>query len=130
MLYAVGDIHGESEMLRELLERLPLSSDDRLIFVGRACAAVLARERDVLHVRLVASEAYRIRNAIEHLGVPEADARRVLQDSDSNRERYHREFYGRDWSDPVLYHMVLNTGLLGIDGAAKLIEARARELDW
>jgi serine/threonine protein phosphatase 1 len=34
MLYAVGDIHGESEMLRELLARLPLADGDRVVFVG------------------------------------------------------------------------------------------------
>jgi serine/threonine protein phosphatase 1 len=34
MLYAVGDIHGESEMLRELLGRLPLAAGDRVVFVG------------------------------------------------------------------------------------------------
>lgn len=34
MLYAVGDIHGESEKLAELLEMLPLSSGDTLVFVG------------------------------------------------------------------------------------------------
>lgn len=107
-----------------------LGRNDRMVFVGRASAAVLARVRDVLHVRLVASEAYRIRNAIEHLGVAEADAQKVLDTTDRNRERYHRELYARDWNDPVLYHMVLNTELLGADGAAKLIVARARELGW
>ena len=34
MLYAVGDIHGEREMLAELLARLPLRPDDRLLFIG------------------------------------------------------------------------------------------------
>jgi serine/threonine protein phosphatase 1 len=34
MLYAVGDIHGESEMLSELLRKLPLSPGDRVVFVG------------------------------------------------------------------------------------------------
>ena len=34
MLYAVGDIHGESEMLRELLAKLPLGPGDRVVFVG------------------------------------------------------------------------------------------------
>ena len=34
MLYAVGDIHGESEMLCELLAKLPLVPGDRLVFVG------------------------------------------------------------------------------------------------
>ena len=34
MLYAVGDIHGERELLEELLATLPLRDDDRLVFVG------------------------------------------------------------------------------------------------
>ena len=34
MLYAIGDIHGEREMLEELLDRLPLEPDDRLVFIG------------------------------------------------------------------------------------------------
>ena len=34
MLYAVGDIHGESEMLSDLLAKLPLAPGDRVIFVG------------------------------------------------------------------------------------------------
>ena len=34
MLYAVGDIHGEREMLEELLASLPLREGDRLVFVG------------------------------------------------------------------------------------------------
>lgn len=34
MLYAIGDIHGERERLDELLEKLPLGTDDRLVFIG------------------------------------------------------------------------------------------------
>jgi cytidylate kinase len=117
-----------ARLSRQLVEEL--GRRDRMVMVGRACAAVLARERDALHIRVVASEAHRIRNAIEFLEIPEADAPGVVEERDRNRADYHREFYHRDWSDPVLYHMVLNTELLGVEGAAKLIEARARELGW
>jgi len=34
MLYAVGDVHGESEKLDELLAMLPLAQGDRLVFLG------------------------------------------------------------------------------------------------
>ena len=34
MLYAIGDIHGQREMLEDLLGALPLRDDDRLVFVG------------------------------------------------------------------------------------------------
>jgi len=117
-----------AKLSRELVAEL--GRRDRMVLVGRASAAVLAHATDVLHVRVVASETYRVRNAIEHLGGAEDDAHAVLAPRDRNRADYHREFYGRDWNDPTLYHMVLNTELLGYDGAAKLIEARARELGW
>lgn len=34
MLYAIGDIHGRLDKLDELLARLPLRGDDRLVFLG------------------------------------------------------------------------------------------------
>ena len=34
MIYAIGDIHGESEKLRELIASLPLEAGDELIFLG------------------------------------------------------------------------------------------------
>jgi serine/threonine protein phosphatase 1 len=34
LLYAVGDIHGERERLRQLLAQLPLQPGDRFVFVG------------------------------------------------------------------------------------------------
>jgi len=34
VLYAVGDIHGERELLSELLAKLSLTAEDRLVFLG------------------------------------------------------------------------------------------------
>ncbi|MGH7534431.1 MAG: AAA family ATPase, partial [Gemmatimonadales bacterium] len=98
--------------------------------VGRAAPAVLGRRDDALHVKVVASREYRIRAAAARLGVGAAEAAAVLDDADRMRGRYHREYYKRDWNDPVLYHMVLNTEALGLDGAAGVVVARAREMGW
>ena len=59
-----------------------------------------------------------------------SEASAVLDERDLARARYHKENYGRDWNDPVHYHMVVNTELLGADGAADLVIARARALGW
>ena len=34
MLYAIGDIHGRLDLLDELLGKLSLEPDDRLVFLG------------------------------------------------------------------------------------------------
>lgn len=103
---------------------------DRIVMVGRAAAAVLASERDAIHIRLVASQEHRVQLAIRELGLSESEARAEVQERDTNRERYHKEMFGRDWNDPVNYHMVLNTELLGCEGAADLVIARAKALGW
>jgi cytidylate kinase len=107
-----------------------LAREGRMVIVGRAAAAVLGEAVDALHARVVGPRDFRIRTAVDLLGVDAARAAKLLDETDRNRARYHREFYDRDWNDPVHYHMVLNTGWLGFDGAAELIVARARSLGW
>ena len=102
----------------------------RVVMVGRAAPVVIGLEHPALHVKLVAPREHRGRAAAERLGLDEAAAARRVDDTDRNRARYHREHYGRDWDDPLHYHVVLNTGLLGVDGAADLIVAAARLRGW
>jgi CMP/dCMP kinase len=107
-----------------------IAAQGRVVLVGRAAPAVLARERDALHVKLVAPRAFRIQVAAARLGCAAARAATILDDTDKMRSRYNREYYHRDWNDPVNFHMVLNTGMLGFDGATELVVGRARSLGW
>jgi CMP/dCMP kinase len=107
-----------------------VAAEGRVVLVGRAAPAVLARERDAIHVKVVAPREWRVRAAAERLGVSSAEAATVTDETDKMRARYHRQHYQRDWTDPVNYHMVLNTAALGLDGAAEVVVARARALGW
>jgi len=106
------------------------ASKGKLVLVGRAATAVLARERDSLHVRLVAPKAYRIAAAAARLGLDSDQAAAAVDQSDAARARYHRQYYQRDWNDPVNYHLVVNTGALGLEGATAVIVAEARRRGW
>jgi cytidylate kinase len=117
-----------AHVTRDVIEEL--GQQDRLVFVGRAAAAVLASEGNAIHVRLVAPIESRVREAMNRLGLSEEEARSAVEERDRGRERYHKELFGRDWNDPVNYHLVLNTEILGRAGAAELIVARARSLGW
>ncbi len=117
-----------AHVTREVIEEL--GRQDRLVFVGRAAAAVLTSERDAIHVRVVASLDFRVQEAIDRLGLGEQEARSEVEERDRGRELYHKELFGRDWSDPVNYHLVLNTEVLGRAGAAQLVVAHARSLGW
>lgn len=107
-----------------------IAAQGKVVLVGRAAPAVLSREADALHVKLVAPRAFRIQVALGRLGCSADKAASVLDTTDKNRARYLREYYRRDWNDPVNYHLVLNTGVLGFEGATALIVARARAMGW
>lgn len=107
-----------------------IAAGGRVVLVGRAAPAVLGRQADALHVKLVAARAFRIQVCCTRLGCNATHAATVLDDADKMRARYSREYYRRDWDDPVNFHMVLNTGLLGFDGATEIIVGRARALGW
>lgn len=107
-----------------------LAMEGRVVLVGRAAPAVLARKGDALHVRIIAPRADRIRAVMARQALGPADAERLMDDTDRNRQRYHREYYDRDWANPAHYHLVLNTGLLGYPGAGDVVVDRARRMGW
>ena len=121
----------EAELVRitETVVR-EVAAQGRVVLVGRAAPAVLARQTDALHERLVAPRAFRIQVATARLGCTPAQAATLMDDTDKMRARYTREYYGRDWYDPVNFHLVLNTGVLGFDGATEVVVGRARAMGW
>ena len=121
----------EADLVR-LTERVveEAAAEGRVVLVGRAAPAVLARERDAIHVKVVAPRDWRIRVIAQRLGMPLEEAATLTDETDRNRSRYHRQHYQRDWADPANYHLVLNTAALGLDGAANAVVDRARRLGW
>ncbi len=100
---------------------------DHAVLVGRAATAVVGRRENALHVRVVGPVAYRTQVISERLGIALEEAARRVRDIDAHRARYHRQYYNRDWADPDGYHLVVNTGWLGVERAAAVIVAAVRK---
>jgi cytidylate kinase len=107
-----------------------IAREGRVVLVGRGAAAVLGERERALHVQVVAPVDIRAERIAGRLNVTVEEARRQIHETDGRRARYHRENYGRDWADPVHYHVVINTGYLGLDGTADLIVREAGRRGW
>ncbi len=112
-----------------------IAAEGRVVLVGRAGPAVLRGKHDALHVKLVAAAEFRVQRLLAEgrlggdlEGGTEDAARKAIFDVDTNRARYLKQHYGLDWNDATNYHMVLNTGMLGLDGVTELIVARAKKM--
>lgn len=122
----------DEPQLVDLTERVvrEIGAQGKVVFVGRAAVAVLARQPEALHVQVVAPMEARIREAMTRLSADAKEAERVTRETDASRDRFHREYYGRDRGDPAGYHLVVNSAALGYEGAAEVIVQRARALGW
>jgi CMP/dCMP kinase len=110
-----------------------------MVIVGRAGQVILKDQPGVLHVRIEAPLEDRIQHLKQSIknseGHYQADVeiRRKAQDQITQRDKassdYTRRFYQVEWADPLLYHMVLNTGRVGIEQAALLIVRMVRILE-
>ncbi len=103
-----------------------MAAEGRVVLVGRAAPAVIGQNRDAIHVRVVAPRPDRVAAVAAARAVPEGEAERLVDESDRNRERYHRQHYQRDWRDATNYDFVINTGAVGVDGAVAAIVGRAK----
>jgi len=110
------------QTMRELAER------EDVILVGRGGNCFLKNDSHAFHVRVIAPMAVRCRRVMEYRWVREAVAKKLIADSDSQRRRYYESYFGIDWSNPLEYHITVNSGRLAL--AALDLVASAAERHW
>jgi cytidylate kinase len=96
------------------------------VIVGRGGQMVLHGWPDVFHIRVVAPLEMRIAHLQEKERISAESARARLEASAKARARYLRRSYGVQIEDPTLYHLTVNTGLLGLPQAISLVLQTSR----
>ena len=122
----MADVFGVHPPSTTLLQQtaetvLRLAGAGNVILIGRGAHLVTTKLPHVLHVRLVAPLEKRIEHCVEAYNMTRAEARKFCPREDSARRRYLKKFFNADIEDPLLYHMIINTGLVGYDNAARII---------
>ncbi|MBE7471731.1 MAG: cytidylate kinase-like family protein [Anaerolineales bacterium] len=92
-----------------------------VVIVGRGGQAILKDKPDVLHVRIVASLDARAQRLHEQANFSLGGAQDSAIQHDRASAEYLKRFYDVDWTDPILYDLVINTTKLGLEGATQLI---------
>lgn len=102
---------------------LKLARLGRCIIVGRGGSIITAKLKGGVHARLVAPESVRLGHLRSYFGLDEKEAVKFMHEHDAGRRRYIKTNFDRDIEDPLLYHAVLNTGLLGFGETADVLAA-------
>jgi cytidylate kinase len=96
------------------------------VILGRAGMVVLGDRSGVLRVRLDGPVEARIAHAIAQ-GVDEASARKDQRAVDRARDAYARVFFNARQDDPTLYHLVIDSTALTVDGSVDIIVRAASD---
>jgi hypothetical protein len=100
---------------------LHLAEMGHVILIGRGGNVITARLPNVFHVRLVAPLEKRIEHAHTFYKMSRKAARDFILREDAGRRRYLSKYFNARIDDPLLYHLVINTGLISFDEAAQII---------
>ena len=89
------------------------------VVVGRGAQCLLQGRADVFHVLAYAPIEQRVQ-ALQARWPEQRDVQAQLTGIDSQRAEYIRQYYGKDWLDPMLFDLCISTSI-GLDRAATLI---------
>ena len=99
-----------------------------VVIVGRGGQAILRDSPGVLHVRVEAPLAHRMETIMEQKDMLPMQTEIDIEDQDRAAQSYVKRYYDMDPTDPIHYHLVLNTGLLDRETAAQVIVLAAQHM--
>jgi len=123
-------IDGEHEACIKMLPDLiaQLAEDHDLVVIGRGGQGLFQNRPGTLHVRVVASRQFRIRQLQSHRNLSAREAKRYIIDLERQRSRYVRSLYRLNWANPSLYDLTLRMDRLSIEAAMHLIVSAVDEM--
>ena len=98
-----------------------VASQDNVVILGQGGQIWLRDYQGACHVQIVAPLALRVARIAERHAISPAEARRQVRRSDLDRGNYLARHHNVNWLDPLLYHLVINTGQTPVDAAVSLV---------
>jgi cytidylate kinase len=108
-------------LIRAVIDEI--ASEGNAVIVAHAASMALAGTEGILRVLVTASPERRVARLVETEDVANADAARLVLESDQARAAYVRAFYGVEQELPTHYDLVVNTDVLGAEHAAEILVA-------
>jgi cytidylate kinase len=103
---------------------------DDVVILGRGATVLLSDVPSALHVNVFAPFERRVGVVMAREGITRPLAEQIVRESDQDRAGYMRYLFDRNWMDPLLYDVMINTNVITREHACRLIveAAHAKEL--
>lgn len=105
-----------------------LGTIGKALIIGRGSSYVTSDMPNGIHIRLIASEPWRLKNMLTELDTTsEKEARKVMYNRDRDRERLVKDFFTKDINDPLNYAAIFNVEHYDTQHLARIIIGMIRE---
>lgn len=117
----------DAETMAALAQNMIAESYQRgnCVIVGRGAQCVLRDRQDVFHVFIYAPWAERVARIRQRLP-GQTDVEELIRSTDRQRADYIRTYFGCNWMDPHLYHLMISSQLDEHLVESTILEALAR----
>jgi len=105
-----------------------IAAQGNVLVLGQGSQVWLRDYQDACHVQVVAPFELRVARVAEREKLSPAAARRRVRSSDQARADYLARYHNVNWLDPLLYHLVINTGQTPLEVAVALIVNAAQAM--
>lgn len=103
-----------------------LAANGPCVFVGRCADYVLRDRSDVINVFVKAPMEARVARSSKRNNISEKEAFARVKDKDSERALYYQRYTGIVWGTVENYDLTIDTSVIRVENAAKLIIEYAR----
>jgi len=100
----------QSDAIRAAAEQHP-----RCVFVGRTADYILRDNKDTINIFITASMDFRVKNVCERRDSTEEEARKMIENGESERAKYYNYYTGKTWGDARNYDLCVDASILGIE---------------
>jgi cytidylate kinase len=96
------------------------------VIVGRGAHLLLPKEK-TLRFRFIAPQECRIQHFMKSRDMTRSEAQKYVEQRDADRMGFIRKYFTADADDPSHFDMVVNTEMLGIEGAFQIVSLATRQ---
>ena len=100
-----------------------LIQDKDCIIIGRTSNFVFRDKDDSVRIFLCANVKYRIAQIAMKHNLSMDKARKLVEETDERRKRYHQYYTGEEWGYAGNYNLTMDVSELGIQGVINVVDA-------
>lgn len=98
---------------------------ERVLLMGRWSTIILRGVRHAVRVRVCAPAGVRAQRVMKRIGIEHAEAVRRITGYDEGVRARMRQLFDVDWTDPLLYDLVINTEAVTLESGVRQVLALA-----